>query len=228
MTMNRSRLALPMSAALLAFAVEVRAQEQEPSGRSATDTLNLVSTLGFPEVQEELALRPEQLAEVNELRQDQYAAITAKTRPIQGLPPAEMSEQLNSIWRELSDELDDRLSEILDPEQSTRLEQILLQMKGFSAFFEPEVRNLLGLGDEQKLRLVAIQKAYQEEGRAILEAHPDDRGAATSEIVEAREKADAEALSMLTADQREAWSALVGREFKRPVPSSVARRPSTR
>lgn len=203
--------------ALLVIAVGIHAsasaQEARPGVREVTIAANRLSILGTQAAQEDLKLTAEQMAAVRQLLGDHHAAVEARLLPWKGLPDAESAEKTEPILKEIAADTNERLAEILDADQGKRLRQVMLQMDGYMAFFKPEVRDALQLSDEQNAKLVAIRNGFSTEIKEYMTASREDRKAMTAKLRQLKNKATADAIGVLTDDQRARWAELVGPTF---------------
>jgi serine/threonine protein kinase len=118
---------------------------------------------------------------------------------------------------------------ILTPEQRRRLQQLALQLRGPSAFREPDITTALKLTAEQKERIRAIETetffTMPERPRHGLGPGPRNlRKAHEQEI----KSASAKIFRLLTEEQQQRWKELTGKPFKgeiafRPPPGRPPR-----
>ncbi len=106
------------------------------------------------------------------------------------------------------------LAKTLEPKQVERLEQISLQAQGASSLTNPEVAGKLKLSTEQVAKLEAISN---EIGPAVREALQGGGGDARAKIAELRKERQEKSLAVLTAEQKEQFTAMKGEPFKLPA-----------
>jgi tetratricopeptide (TPR) repeat protein len=173
-----------------------------------------------PSVQEELKLSEEQVRQVSRLAARRRAAFWES-------PNLSLEH-----WRIKFEELAGQEKAVLEgvrPEQARRLKQIAWQEAGAGAFNDPELVEALGLDEDQKERMRAIQ---DEARRAVWVGprpggpRPEDWKKAADAWRHARE----EAWAVLTADQKAKWKEMTGETFRGeirlPFPSSFGLRPT--
>jgi Spy/CpxP family protein refolding chaperone len=104
-------------------------------------------------------------------------------------------------------------TQLLSAEQSRRLKQITWQWMGARAVLVPEVSKTLGITDEQRAKIQAIQKeTWQEARKTFAEGNgPSEENKA--KFRELRKAADSKAMSVLTGDQTASLNALLGEPF---------------
>ena len=115
-----------------------------------------------PSVQQELELTGEQLSRVN-------AAIARVDEPLwvfRDTPLDQSGEKLDALLEQLRQGVKDALTE----KQWSRLEQILLQARGFKALRSPDLQSLLDLTDDQVTRIQSIV-----DGNARVTANTNDK-----------------------------------------------------
>jgi Spy/CpxP family protein refolding chaperone len=148
-------------------------------------------------VQDELKLKPDQLAKIKELGDQRRMSLG---------DPAKM--------KEFADMIEIALPEILQPDQAKRLRQIQLQKQGPMALRNPTIAAELGLTDKQKEMLNAMtakappQLVIGKTGDKIQIGRKEDPNAAAT---------PAKMLAVLTAKQRTKWNELLGKPFKGSV-----------
>nr|MCU0875543.1 serine/threonine protein kinase [Pirellulaceae bacterium] len=142
-------------------------------------------------VQSHLGLRPEQVARIRDL----VAEHDALNKEFWNLPNAD-PVQARKKFRENLDAALKSLTEILEPAQSQRLHQIVLQRQGVWALSTPEVADQLALTSAQRSAIYQIQEdgfRWPRDGNG-----PD--GPSLDERIR----------QVLTTQQREAWQQMLG------------------
>ena len=164
--------------------------------------------LGMPEVQQELGLdddKKQQAREWSQQTQQQLREALGQFN-FQDLRDASEEERERHMadLREKSDEVmkpaEARLSKFLSPEQLQRLGQLKLQREGTPALGREDISRALKLTEKQRSELRDIPPPFP--------FGPP----------EARQQADAEAMAVLTEEQRKTWDQMVGKEFRFPEP----------
>ena len=142
-------------------------------------------------VQSHLDLGPEQVARIRDL----VAEHDALNKEFWNLPNAD-PVQARKKFRENLDAALTSLAEILEPAQSQRLHQIVLQRQGVWALSTPEVADQLALTSSQRSAIYQIQEdafRWPRDGN-------DFKGPSLDERVR----------QVLTVQQREAWQQMLG------------------
>jgi hypothetical protein len=102
------------------------------------------------------------------------------------------------------------LSEVLDAGQMKRLKQIYLQQRGNTAYLETEVKKELKITDEQVKK---IQSALEKQAKETLELQQGG-GFNLERFQEIQKEATDAVQATLTADQKTAWTKMVGAPFE--------------
>lgn len=158
-----------------------------------------------PEVQQELALLPEQIEGVNKIQEEhsQMHREFAMSRSVD-LP------QMREEFRQSIDRSQTALAGLLTEEQLTRLEQIALQRRGVWALDDPTVATRIGLTATQRS---LIWKTLQEARRRRW-SRPEPSQPSLDEQVAA----------LLTPEQESSWQQMLGEPFEY-APSRRSNRP---
>lgn len=163
--------------------------------------------LGIAEVQKELGIADAQKKRLDDwlgesMEQMRASFGTINFQELQSLTDEEREKRF-AVAREKAAEAakkgDEQLAKMLDGKQLDRLKQLRLQRDGVSALTRPEIAKSLKLTDEQQDKLGKIQADVP------FFAPPDQR-----------QKQQADALAVLTSDQKKKWITLTGPEFKFP------------
>jgi hypothetical protein len=155
-------------------------------------------------VQEDIKFLPEQSQGVARLLAKRREAM----RNFRNLTPEE--------WRNKFDELEEQeteLAQLLRPDQTTRLRQIAVQMRGTDAYNDPDVARSLGLSNAQKEKI----RLLQDEARLTAWAEfssGDMRDSERRRVEEAWRTARDQIQALLTEEQKERWKDLTGEPFK--------------
>jgi len=112
-------------------------------------------------------------------------------------------------------EITDEINGILTDDQRMRLEQLQLQNERIRAFFKPAVRRELKLSGRQLQRINELLRP----GRSV----GVDDGDNSKSAAEQRRELMSQALEVLTAEQREKWTSMIGPPAE--IPESALTRP---
>lgn len=166
--------------------------------------------LAMPEVRKELGIKESQMKSVDEWQSESMEQIRASFGAINFQELQTFSEEdrdkrfadARKKSEEASQKSDEKLVKILDGKQLERLKQLRLQRDGTAALTRSEISRTLKLSDEQQERLRKLLADVP------FFAPPDQR-----------QKQQADALAVLTSDQKKTWAELTGAEFKFPEPN---------
>lgn len=178
-----------------------------------------------------LLMMPEVRTELNVTEEQQQKLRTAMEglRPEGGGGPrggfGNLSEEERAEMRKRMEEMqkkaDEAMKSVLSEEQITRLRQLEIQRQGAQALGRPDVAEKLGLTDEQKTKMREIQEGARPDFAAfgnLREASQEEREKVMSEMRAKREKADADMMALLDAEQKAIWESMVGEKFEFPAP----------
>lgn len=183
------------------------AAAQAPRGESLAVALALPPPLLLAQksVQEELGMTAEQSRRLQELfRRDREAA-----GRLGGLSADERQRRI----RQLVEEDEKAIGEVLKPEQHRRLGQISLQLYGAQAFADPDIGKELNMTSEQRGRAIAL---LEEPGKRMDDLRPGSADEATirRQTRDMDQRAAERIVAMLNTDQQARWKEMVGRPFK--------------
>jgi hypothetical protein len=168
------------------------------------------------EVREELGIAEEQEQQLRQLGDALRSQWQTMWRDVQQLPPQQRWQAMRQRIVQQREQMDHQVRGILQDHQLTRLKQVQLQVemqqRGMTEVLSsPEVRQALGLTDEQNVEFrQVVHQAEQEMQQQIRTA-----------VQQARERI----VSVLDPQQRTKWQELVGAPFE---PGAVERDEMTR
>jgi hypothetical protein len=162
-------------------------------------------------VQEEIKASSEQTEKLTKLGTSMMGKMREKT---QDLSPEERREKGPAIAKEINEEVDKELKDILKAEQLKRFNQIALQFRGAQAFADPEVQAKLNVTDEQKEKLKTIQDDAGTKRREIFQNAGDDRQAAFQKMTALGKETMEKSTAVLTDSQKKTWTEMTGEPFE--------------
>lgn len=168
--------------------------------------INNAMLLAMPEVQTELALEGDRKREatewINKTQEQQREVFSGLNfQDLQNATPEEREKRMDEVRAKTDDvmkQADEKLAKILDAKQFARLSQLKLQREGVQALQRDDVARKLKLIERQLQELRELPPAFP--------FAPAD----------VRKQSEAEALSILTADQRTQWNDMLGKPFTFP------------
>jgi Spy/CpxP family protein refolding chaperone len=165
-------------------------------------------------VQKELKLSEEQIQkikgviqEIQKKHQDDFAALA-------NLEQQERREKMQEIFKSIGEETEKGMADVLKPEQSKRLKQIVLQTKGTQAFGEEDVQKSLNLTDDQKDKIKTLNEDL---GKDIRETFQNSQGnfqETGKKVSTLRKETMDKVLALLTDDQKKSWKDMTGDPFE--------------
>ena len=216
---------------LLALLVVATASAQEQRrgrggfgfGFGTAPRQTLVSLAAQESVQKDLGLSADNVTKITSLNEDYRAAREKETveRPqgLRDLPENERNAKLEEynkksaeVAAKLNTEFTPKLQAIVGDDGIKRLKQIQLQSQGAAALSSAEIAAELKITDEQKKNLADVNSEYNTKVRELFGANGDqqERFAKLRELGTQR---DTKALAVLTAEQKEKFTALKGPAF---------------
>jgi hypothetical protein len=184
---------------------------------------NLATLLGNEAVQKELGLEGDKLEKAKGLREE-YQAEFRKAMPTDGfaglrdLPEAEraakMAElrtKMTTASAEVAATMKPKVKEVLTAQQFERLQQIHVQAEGIRALNDADVVKSLDISKEQTDKIAAIEKESSDKRRELFRDGGNE--GAREKLTALTKERDEKTLAVLSADQREKFSQLKGKEF---------------
>lgn len=212
-----TRLVGGASVILMALlAATASAQPKGRGGRGGFDSLPALA--GNEAVQKELGINGDLAGKLAALREDiiaaqqkEYQVAGVSPQPFQNLS-AEQRQKMTQISTKLNEEFDPKLKAFISPEQLKRLNQIRLQSglanQGPPAITAAEIASELGLTEEQKQKLNALNGELAERQREIFRSGFDPTANA-----KLRDERVAKTTDLLTAEQKEKLKTMTGSPF---------------
>jgi len=231
--MSRLRRVLVLGVVLVLGAVLVSAAGEGPAGNArpprpiTTGPADLVSLLNRQEVQKELGLSEGQVRKwkegIGQLAKQAQEGL-AGWRTI--TDAQERRTKRDELLKQLGQKQRSLVQAILSKEQLERLSQIRIQiLDALYALSDPEVARRLPLSDGQKEKLSEIQKAIEQETTKLREPlrnlsnlsqeeQSNKLAAFGKELRSILDKANEEALGLLSSEQKEEFEKIQGKKFK--------------
>jgi hypothetical protein len=167
---------------------------------------SIVSLLELPEVQKEIGLQDTQRRKVEAVQNDFRKQVQGSFRQLRpgggdGLgDPEKTFAEMRGRMEKAYKKSETQLQKLLTGTQWQRLNQLRLQRMGATGLLRPEVVKTLDLSEQQRSTI-----------REIQERHSDGFGPP-----EPNPQAMTDALAVLTKEQNDAWSKLIGEPFTFP------------
>ena len=191
-------------AALCVCSAPARAADDKPKAIPEQGVIELV-LLRFKAVRDDLKLTRPEARKISEFTEQQWK----KEQEVEKIADEkERDRRFDEMTRE-----DERfLQENLTPEQKKRLDQITLQVAGLLWITRPEVAAALNLTDEQKQKVVELQKAARKEMEELL--YSETRRDRQAELRKHQEACKQRVLELLTDEQEAKYNELIGEPFR--------------
>lgn len=172
--------------------------------------------LMIKEVRDELKLDEDQVQELEDMGKAMMESMRSM-RPAQGQQPdMKAMQEAAEKMRKAMAESESKVEEMLDPKQVDRLIGLVIQRDNLRALNSKLVADRLGVTEEQKTKMAAIEKEQGEKMRELFQGgfNADMR----DKMREMREAGEAKIKDLLTDKQKSDMEALKGPEFKFPEP----------
>jgi Spy/CpxP family protein refolding chaperone len=213
-----------VAAAALATAIVGLAVAQPPGGGRGMGMQGMRGAGGLmllrsPDVQKDLKITDEQKTKLEdavkketEKRQEQFAAMKDG-----GFD----KDKMQAAMKEMAEAADKTIKDILNADQQKRLKQITWQQAGSAAFGDKDVESGLKLTDEQKDKIKGINEEMQEDVRNIARESQGNREEMQTKITALRKETMEKAEGVLTADQKKAFTAMLGAKFEGKIETGM-------
>jgi hypothetical protein len=169
-----------------------------------------IQWLAMPAVQKDLELIDDQVEKVNKIRQEMQQEMQDSYKTLSSVPAEERQQKYYDLSVELSERTEKKLMDVLLPEQQDRLRQISLQMRlrNYYALGQQltseDLAKKLGISEEQKDRLLALQRELQEEMQQKMREF----------YTKMNEEAEKRMFEGLTSAQRRELQTMMGERFE--------------
>lgn len=236
-----------LGALALSSIVSVLAAQEPPGGR-AGDKLRFgprfgsrIELLRMPEVRKELAISDEQTQQIEEAFAP-LLELSGDSREAQNLSPEDRRkrfEEINKKGAAASKLVAEKVDQILDPQQRTRLKQLAVQSQRAGALAQPDIVKELRMTQDQQDKIRETLQVVQTHLRKAAANPPPgqprfqdfseaEREQWRNELRALQEKAQAETLAVLTDDQKAKFAEMKGKEFDFPDSTRRANPPGGR
>ena len=216
------------AAAVLVVASLASAQEQKRSqgrGGFSGSRGGSAELVGMAEVQKELAISDDQKGLIEDMQKDLRQQLFGNSNPadFRNLSTEERDKRREEFRKksdEVSKKADEMVSMILDPKQLDRLNQLRVQRESAASLGRAEVAEKVGLSQDQRSKVRKILDDLETANlglfRNMRDLPREEQRQVFTKQREQREKADAEILGTLTAEQKERWQKMQGKKFDFP------------
>jgi hypothetical protein len=176
-----------------------------------------------PGVQKELKLTDEQIEKAKTVSKEVFGKFKDDFVKLKDATPEERREKGQELMKKMAAESQKALDGVLKPEQSKRLKQIEMQMRGLA---DADAQKALNLSDEQKTKLKQINEDIAKERREIIKTAKDNPKEAQEKLAKLRDTTREKQMKLLSSEQQKQWKDLTGEpfelKFERPTPKQLA------
>ena len=212
-----------------ALIISVAAAQQQQGGQQRAGTAvyrgysSGIALVSAAQIQEELGLSDKQREEIERLRVEvrrqmqEYAVRPANEFLNEG--PEERRKFLDRR-AEANRPAEESLARLLDDKQAKRFEQLKLHVQGARALTQKDAAEMINLGEDQRVAIQKIVTGADQTVRKMTEAYVtnnrmrEERLEYLHKVEEVRQKANTEALEVLSDDQITKWKQMLGERFE--------------
>ena len=220
----RARYLLAPSLALVLTGPALAQRPPSPDSSPAAPTQSPFAAPLYrtPEVTRSLNMTPAQINQLNAAIDRLQSRYRTDAQRLGSLSSDVRAQRTSQLQRSYNDDLLKATGGVLDRRQMNRYRQLELQSRGFDAFLDPTVQRQLNLtADQQRqLRTLATQTNRQLQALRPLTGEADQTQRQRAEI---RARALGGVNDLLTPQQRQAWTGMIGQRFNFP-PATQPRR----
>jgi Spy/CpxP family protein refolding chaperone len=173
-----------------------------------------MSLLGNEQVQKELELLPDQIADFTKLREESFSKMREQFAGFRDLSEEERrkkGEEMRPQMEKMQKELQDKMKEILLPHQNDRLRELFVQARGTGALDDADIAAELKITDDQKKQIAEVREKQREKFGAMFqnrgEGNDEDR---RKQFETLREESTKLTLDVLSSEQRDQFEKMKG------------------
>lgn len=177
----------------------------------------LAGLLMMKEVCEEIKMDEDQTAELEVMKKEIQESMRSLFEGRQGRerPDQAAMEAAGAKMRDMGKKMEEKLEELLDPNQMDRLLGLLAQQQGLMSLSNSMISTRLGITEEQKTKMSEMEKEAGEAMRSIFANGPPGPDS-FAKMQTMRKEGEAKLLALLTDDQKKSLEDLKGETFKFP------------
>ena len=202
----------------LAVAAVSEAQAQRRGrGRRSRSLIGLAVS---EQVQKELNATAEQKTEIKKISDSYRSESRALFSGFRGLSREERTAkfaELQPKFQELTTAAKKKLAAVLKEDQLKRLKEIEIQVLGGRTLARDEIAKALALSKEQRAKIKGVFESQQKRSRQLFQDSQNgkiERSELRKKFSDLRKKINAEALDVLTKEQKESFEKMKGEKFQ--------------
>jgi hypothetical protein len=196
---------------------------QPPGNRGMRQPPTAASLLRSDKVKTELKLTDDEKDKITKIT-DKYKDDLAAARSAQD------RDKSRELTKSMNADLEKALPDILNADQTKRLNQLVVQASGLDAFSKDDVKTALKLTDKQSKDIDDQKAAVTKDAEDLMKDVGTDRQKrreAGQKVQALRKDAMDKVLASFTDDQKKAWDGLTGDKFTFDFGRQGGRRPRT-
>jgi 2'-5' RNA ligase len=169
-----------------------------------------------PVVREQLNLTPQQQRQIRRMSNEWRQQLRRLRRAGNDIDPQMADQQFNEGFGQTVN------STLTNPELSQRFNQLNMQFQNFGAFNDPMVREQLNLTPQQQRQIRRMSNEWRQQLRRLRRAGNDiDPQMADQQFNVMQEQYQAQLGQVLTPEQQQTWTGLIGERYSFPRTSYV-------
>jgi Spy/CpxP family protein refolding chaperone len=173
-----------------------------------------LSLLANEQVQKELELLPDQVADFTKLRDEMGSKMRERFAGMRELSEEDRRKKFDEMRPEMEKmqkEMQDKMKEVLLPHQNDRLRELFVQARGAGALEDEGIANELKLSDDQKKQIADVRQKQREKMGALFQNRGQENGdQRRSQFESLREESNKLTLDVLSSEQRDQFEKMKG------------------
>jgi hypothetical protein len=164
-----------------------------------------------PQIRQNLALTPQQMNQLTTSQGQLMNTFNTQLQQLQNLTPAEQQARIQALNTQFHTQFGTAANSVLNQTQQQRLQQLMLQQQGFSAFAQPNVQTQLKLTPNQITQLQQKQADFNRQLQLIQQTQ--DPGRRAQLWAQLRDTGITDLRGVLNQSQFQAWEQMTGQPF---------------
>lgn len=173
--------------------------------------------LGNEQIQKELELIPDQVADFEKLREEAGTKMRSMFEGVRELSEDERRakfDELRPKMEEAQKELQGKMKEILLPHQADRLKEIFVQVRGAGALDDAEIAAKLKITDEQKQQMQEVREAQRGKMQELFQNREGSEEDRRAKFQAAMQEVSDKVLAVLSNEQRDQFEKMKGEKLE--------------
>lgn len=167
-----------------------------------------------PKVPAELALSPDQKKQLDRRLAETVQRIGPFFQSLENVRPEERPQKMQAAAAKERADLERYLQGVLQPEQTKRLQQLMLQREGLFSLGNPDIQQQMQMTDTQRRQFFQTVQQMQQRMQAVFEElqRSGQTEQAQARIAALRRETMGRLDALLTSAQKRIWAGIIGRQ----------------